>query len=258
MPAQKRLNVRSRGPVPSNAEVVADALREAIIKGWLPPGERIKEIPLSRQLGVSRGPIRDALRLLQHDGLVTIIPNKGAVVPKPNSLDVLEVYAMRAALGSLALRKLMLSDIAVPVSTLEKHFARLERAAQSKSGPNTAYADLAYQSAVVAASQLPRVIRQFDQLRWQVRIFMAVRDLRFDDKVSLIVDEIRDLHHAIAGQLETEAERLWREKFERWVRNFMDQMDEHFDRELWATLTSGMSAPDSPQRAPMQSRTRRA
>jgi len=89
MSTLERLPFRSRGPAPSNTEVVAEALREAIVKGWLPPGERIKEIPLAEQLGVSRGPIRDALRLLAHDGLVTIIPNRGAVVPTPTSADVL-------------------------------------------------------------------------------------------------------------------------------------------------------------------------
>ena len=108
--------------------MVADALREAIVKGWLAPGERVKEIPLAEQLGVSRGPIREALRLLAHDGLVTIIPNRGAVVPTPTSSDVLEVYAMRSALGSLALRKLMLEDTELPVRALERELARLARA----------------------------------------------------------------------------------------------------------------------------------
>jgi DNA-binding GntR family transcriptional regulator len=235
----ERLPVRSRGPAPSNTEVVADALREAIIKGWIRPGERIKEIPLSQQLGISRGPIREALRLLAHDGLVTIIPNRGAVVPTPTSADVLEVYAMRSALGSLALHKLMLDDAELPVTALEKELARLQRAVARNRSSQAADADLAYQSAIVAGAGLPRVARQFDQLTSQVRIFIGTRGLRFDDKLPLMLAEVRDLHLAIVGRNPSQAERLWREKFERWVRDFMDQMAAGFDQRLWVALTTG-------------------
>ena len=239
MSTDERLPFRSRGPAPSNTEVVADALREAIVKGWLAPGERIKEIPLSEQLGVSRGPIREALRLLAYDGLVTIIPNRGAIVPTPTPADVLEVYAMRSALGSLALRKLMLGDSELPVSALERELARLQRAVARNKAPQAADADLAYQSAIVSGAGLPRVARQFDQLTWQVRIFIRTRGLRFDDKLPLMLAEMRELHGVIAGRDPSGAERLWREKFERWVRDFMDQMAEEFDRPVWVALTNG-------------------
>jgi len=241
MSGVERLPFRSRGRAPSNTEVVADALREAIVKGWLRPGERIKEIPLSEQLGVSRGPIREALRLLAHDGLVTIIPNRGAIVPTPTSADVLEVYAMRSSLGSLALRKLMLGDAELPTAALERELGRFERAVARSKAPQAADADLAYQSAIVAGACLPRVARQFDQLTWQVRIFIGTRGLRFDDKLPLMLAEIRELHRAIVSRDPGTAERLWREKFERWVRDFMDQMAEGFDRPLWVALTNGES-----------------
>jgi DNA-binding GntR family transcriptional regulator len=239
MSTVERLPFRSSGPAPSNTEVVADALREAIVKGWLAPGERIKEIPLSEQLGVSRGPIREALRLLAHDGLVTIIPNRGAIVPTPTSSDVLEVYAMRSALGSLALRKLMLGGTELPSRALERELVRLERAVARDKAPQAADADLAYQSAIVAGAGLARVARQFDQLTWQVRIFIGTRGLRFDDKLGEMLAEIHELHGAIVGGDPDIAERLWREKFERWVRDFMDQMAEEFDRPLWVALTNG-------------------
>lgn len=239
MSGVERLPFRLRGPARSNTEVVADALREAIVKGWLRPGERIKEIPLSEQLGVSRGPIREALRLLAHDGLVTIIPNRGAIVPTPTAADVLEVYAMRSALGSLALHKLMLEHSELPVTALEKELGRFELAVARNRARQAADADLAYQSAIVAGAGLPRVTRQFDQLTWQVRIFIGTRGLRFDDKLPVMLAEVRGLHRAIVGRDPRKAERLWREKFERWVRDFMDQMAEEFDPDLWVALTNG-------------------
>ena len=72
-----------------------------------------------------------------------------------------------------------------------------------------------------------------------MRIFIRTRGLRFDDKLPLMLAEMRELHGAIASRDPSGAERLWREKFERWVRDFMDQMAEEFDRPLWVALTNG-------------------
>jgi DNA-binding GntR family transcriptional regulator len=251
------LGVTSFTPAPTNVELIADALREAIIKGQIPPGERIKEIPLARQLGVSRGPIREALRLLEHDGLVKIVPNRGAHVPKMTAADLLEVYAMRATLGSLALHKLMLERGKIPFAQLNRALGRFERAVARRDAPAAADADLAYQSAVVAASGLPRVTRQFEQLTWQVQIFICTMGIKFDDLLEQMLREVQELHGAIAGQSPGRAERLWREKFERWVCHFLDQMCEGFDRELWLALTSGTveresDVPTFGQRSPGQ------
>ena len=74
--------LRPRGPAPSNVDLALEAVREAIVGGRLRPGERIKEIPLAEELGFSRAPVRDAFRLLERDGLVELVPNRGAVVPE--------------------------------------------------------------------------------------------------------------------------------------------------------------------------------
>jgi DNA-binding GntR family transcriptional regulator len=240
--------MRSRGRAPSNVELVADALREAIVKGWLPPGERIKEVPVAAQLGVSRGPIREAMRLLEHDGLLTIIPNRGAIVPKPTMADVLEVYAMRSALGSLALHKLMLEGSEGSESALGRELVRFERAVERGKALRAAEADLAYQATVVTSAGMPRVTRQFDQLTWQVRIFISTMGVSYDDKLPQMLSEVRTLHKAIVGGAGGQAERLWREKFERWVRDFLDQMGDGFDRDLWVALTTGVVEPGARQK----------
>jgi DNA-binding GntR family transcriptional regulator len=139
----------------------------------------------------------------------------------------------------LALRKLMLGGTELPSRALERELVRLERAVARDKAPQAADADLAYQSAIVAGAGLARVARQFDQLTWQVRIFIGTRGLRFDDKLGEMLAEIHELHGAIVGGDPHIAERLWREKFERWVRDFMDQMAEEFDRPLWVALTNG-------------------
>jgi DNA-binding GntR family transcriptional regulator len=231
------VRLRSHGPAPSNVDLAAEALRDAIADGRIQPGERIKEIPLSRALGVSRGPIRDALRLLERDGLVELIPNRGAVVPAVRAVDVLEVYALRASLGSLALHKLMLEG-PVPERVLQRHLARLRDAVERGRSRHAADADLGYQAAIIAASGLPRVLAEFDRLTWQVRIFISTLEISVEEKLARILSEVEALHEAIVDRRQGDAERLWREKFEAWVRDLVELLPEDFDDELWGALTS--------------------
>jgi DNA-binding GntR family transcriptional regulator len=232
------LRLRSHGPAPSNVDLAAETLREAIADGRIQPGERIKEVPLSQALGISRGPIRDALRLLERDGLVELIPNRGAVVPEVRAVDVLEVYALRASLGSLALQKLMLEQ-RFPDDGLERALRRLRAAVDRGHARKAGDADLAYQSTIIAASGLNRVTREFERLTWQVRAFMTALDIGYEDKLSRILAEVEALHAAIAARDAPQAEALWREKYERWVRNLVELLPETFDEALWTALTSG-------------------
>ena len=162
--------VRACVPAPSNVVVVAEALREAIVQGRLKPGERIKEIPLAEQMGISRAPIRDALRLLQYDGLVKIVPNRGGIVPEVHAADVLEVYALRAAIGSLALHKLMIDKPGTALPELDAALRRFKRAVEQVNEQRAGEADLLFQSTIVEGSGLPRVAREWERLTWQVRM----------------------------------------------------------------------------------------
>jgi DNA-binding GntR family transcriptional regulator len=235
----------SKGPAPSNVDLALDAVRDAIVAGRLRPGERIKELPLAAELGFSRAPVRDALRLLDRDGLVRLVPNRGAVVPDLRAVDVLEVYALRAWLGTLALHKLMLDEGALRAALpgLERELARLVRAGERRREHDAAEADLAYQSAMVAASGLPRVTGQFDRLTWQVRMFLGALGLDLLETLPRVVGEVEALHGAIAARDAEAADRLWREKFERWIRDLVGRLEEDFDDELWAALTRGRPAP---------------
>jgi DNA-binding GntR family transcriptional regulator len=226
---------RPRGPAPSNVDLALDAVRDAIVSGRLRPGERIKEIPLADELGFSRAPVRDALRLLERDGLVTLVPNRGAIVPALGAVDVLEVYALRASLGTLALHKLMLDPEPLALAPLRRELARLERGRLSEA----IEADLAYQSEAVALAGLPRVAGEFDRLTWQVRMFLGALEIDVKPTLPRVIAEVRALHEAIEARDVISAERLWREKFERWIRDLVGRLEEDFDDGLWVALTRG-------------------
>jgi DNA-binding GntR family transcriptional regulator len=85
-------------------EQVIDHLREEILSSRLPPGTELGEVALARSLGISRGPLREALGQLTAEGLVTIVPRRGAVVTRLSRREFVDAYQVREALESLALR----------------------------------------------------------------------------------------------------------------------------------------------------------
>ncbi|GAB6085624.1 GntR family transcriptional regulator [Alkaliphilus crotonatoxidans] len=83
-------------------EIVFENLREAILEGKLEPGQRMMEIQLAEQLGVSRTPVREAIRKLELEGLVVMIPRKGAYVADVSIKDIMEVLEIRVVIEGLA------------------------------------------------------------------------------------------------------------------------------------------------------------
>jgi DNA-binding GntR family transcriptional regulator len=98
--------LQARDALVRNASVAAtELIREAIIDGTLEPGQRLKEEELARELGISRTPIREALLMLQAEGLVDAIPNRGAMVRVHTSVDLEDLYQLRALLEGYAARR---------------------------------------------------------------------------------------------------------------------------------------------------------
>lgn len=86
-------------------EYVAHRIREAILKGYFKPGQRLDQTELAERLGVSRSPVRDALRRLAAEGLVTMHPHRGAMVAELSPEELEEIYLIRRVLEGLAARQ---------------------------------------------------------------------------------------------------------------------------------------------------------
>lgn len=114
-----------RGSLVQNASVAAtELIREAIVDGRLEPGMRLKEEELARELGISRTPIREALLMLQAEGLVDAIPNRGAMVRVHTAEDLDDLYQLRALLEGYAARR---AAIRISEEQLEELRASCER-----------------------------------------------------------------------------------------------------------------------------------
>lgn len=201
---------------------IVEQLRQAIITGAIPPDSRLVELDLAQRFEVSRGPIREALRRLELLGLVTLRPNRGAVVRTISAEDVLEVYVLRAALGVVAIRQLIGADLVT--DEVAARLTMLEQRARRKSVRRrqslVVESDLAFQSGIIDACGLPRVIARFAETTDEVKLFVTTSGIVYPD-LDQIVDDHAQLLAAILDKDADRAVALWRARMHTAVEEFL-------------------------------------
>ena len=116
------------------ADTVFGQIRTAIVRGDLPPGSKVNEPQLSKQYGISRGPLREAIRRLEGCKLVEITPNVGAKVVSLNSKQAIEIYEIRESLEGLACRLAASHATADDCLKLRELLANHEKQIESENG----------------------------------------------------------------------------------------------------------------------------
>ena len=220
----------------STVDAAAASVRNAIATGALKPGERIKEIPVAASLGLSRGPVREALRLLVEEGLVTIIPNVGASVAEVRYQDLMELYAQRLALGALALRSIAgrghLDDAAARLH-------ELARAVRCKDAAAAVEVDLVFQDVLIRSSSLQRTVRLFERTTIQLRVYAGMLGVDYTRHLPAMHREDSQLLELVRTGDLPGLQALWRSKLEGWLEVFVVQVGEPFDLHLWRTIYVG-------------------
>ncbi|AGW89021.1 MULTISPECIES: GntR family transcriptional regulator [Cupriavidus] len=115
-------------------EQIADSIFTAIANGEYAPGERIREEGLAEQFAVSRGPVREALRILEKDSVVNILPNKGAHVTQLSIKEVADIFEIRGKLSGTMISRLSTEEAAQLAATIEADVRALETLAQEPDG----------------------------------------------------------------------------------------------------------------------------
>jgi DNA-binding GntR family transcriptional regulator len=133
-------------------EGIREQLIDDILSGRLPPGARIVETKLAQQLGVSQGPVREALRDLELFGFVVSSPFRGTQVRKISTDDLLEIYPVRAALEGVAARDAAIRIDEATLTELEDLISTMRDAASRKDQRAHVNADYAFHHAIVKAS----------------------------------------------------------------------------------------------------------
>ncbi len=180
----------------STAEIVADRIRTAIMRGTFGPGTQLGEVDLASRLGVSRGPLREAMQRLVAEGLLRSERHRGLFVRELGADDVRDVYIARTAVERAAALLVVAGDRSVAAGRLTGALAAMEAAARAGDPVALADADHDFHAELVAASGSPRLRRMTDGLLVETRMCLAALQDTGPPAPDL-VDEHRVLRDAV-------------------------------------------------------------
>lgn len=162
-------------------EATADLIRERILLGSLEPGVRLVEADIARQLGTSRGPVREALAMLRAEGLTYEEPGRGSYVMRLDKADIEQIYEVRAGLESAAAHLLIERENAEAISALETVVERMRTAARSGDRVEFIEADLALHEELCSRCGNERLYRMWAS---QTQLLRTIVRLEVDKLVS--------------------------------------------------------------------------
>ena len=188
-------------------DVVFKTLRRGILTGELKPGERLMEIHLANRLGVSRTPIREAIRKLELEGLVTMVPRRGAEVANITEKNLKDVLEVRQALESLAIELACDRITGEEKDGLKANLDQVESAVRTGDTGAIASADVAFHDAIVEASGNARLVQLVSNLGEQMYRyrFEYIKDIT---KHSQIMSEHRIMYESIMEKNQEKAAQI--------------------------------------------------
>jgi DNA-binding GntR family transcriptional regulator len=188
-------------------EVVFETLREAIIGGILGPGERLMEAQLAEELGVSRTPVREAIRKLELEGFVAMIPRRGAYVAGISLKDITDVFEVRGALEALATVLAAERITEKELEELERILVRKAELIEQQNIPLFIESDIKFHEILYQSSRNQRLIQILTNLQDEVHRFRSV-SLAYPGRMREALDEHRKVVEALADRDVARAEAL--------------------------------------------------
>ncbi len=148
---------------------VADAIRHAIVQGTLRPGQRVIERELADELQVSRLPIREAIRMLEHEGLIISVPRKGTFIVEITDNDIVEIFSLRAALEGLAARLVTQRASQAEIASLQRLVDDMAVAGARRNIPRLWEIDTRFHTSLCQLAANSRLLKHWELLftQWQ-------------------------------------------------------------------------------------------
>ena len=191
-------------------DVVFNTLRQAILKGELEPGERLMEIQLAERLGVSRTPIREAIRKLELEGLVLMIPRKGAEVAKISEKSLRDVLELRRSLEELAIELACQRMTEEEIDELEDAQRAFRKAVDSKDVMLMAETDEKYHEIIYQGTKNSLLVQILNNLREQMYRY-RLEYIKDADKRQILLIEHDNILKAVRNRKVAEAKAAMRE-----------------------------------------------
>lgn len=175
---------------------VGHRIRSRILSGDLRDGVRIVERDLAAEMGTSRGPIRDALRILELEGFVITTPRRGTRVASLTTADALEILAIRKALEPVAVGFLLDRNDAAHFARLDAVIARLEDAAAADDWQAAIAVDLEFHTLIFELSGQRRLLRIWDSLKTPMSALFGKLHLHYQN-----IAEVPARHRALLASI---------------------------------------------------------
>lgn len=188
-------------------DVVFKTLREAILTGELEPGERLMEIKLADKLGVSRTPIREAIRKLEIEGLVNMTPRKGAVVAEISEEDLQNVLEVRRVLEKLAVELACNKIKPQEIAELKSNLKAFTTAISKNNPTEIAKIDVEFHDIIYKATHNGRLIQILSNIREQMYRY-RLEYIKDQDTRHTVVRDHENLINAISGKNIEEAKKI--------------------------------------------------
>lgn len=180
-------------------DVVFNTLREAILHGELQPGERLMEISLANRLGVSRTPVREAIRKLELEGLVIMVPRKGAQVAQITEKDLNDVLEVRLGLEELVMRFACERIDDEQLKEIAEAAGRFEQLMESNDVTALAQADVQFHERIYDATQNKRLVQIISNIREQMYRY-RIEYLKDSTARENLVKEHRGIYQALKNK----------------------------------------------------------
>lgn len=193
MPGRFELNMDEYLPL---RDVVFQALRKAILTGELKPGERLMEIHLADELGVSRTPIREAIHKLELEGLVTMLPRRGAQVAEISERGLRDVLEVRRALDTFCAELASERITDEEKEALKRACEEFERATKTHDATVIAKSDVAFHDIIIKATGNERMVMMINNLAEQVYRY-RFEYIKDESQHGRLIEEHRALMNAI-------------------------------------------------------------
>jgi Transcriptional regulators len=196
MPRLQPIQLHSYKPL---RELVFEAIREAILDGRLAPGERLMEAQLAEDLGVSRTPVREAIRQLELAGFVVMIPRRGAYVADISLKDVADVFEIRGALEALAASLAAERASDEEIEEMERLLVEIGKAVEERNVERMIELDTRFHDHLYRSSRNERLGQILSTLREQIQRFRT-QTLSNPARMRVALDEHRALVEALAAR----------------------------------------------------------
>jgi DNA-binding GntR family transcriptional regulator len=204
----------------STAAIIADQLRSAIMYGSLPPGSQMGEADLAAKLGVSRGPLREAMQRLVQEGLLRSERHRGLFVIDMDAADVRDVYQARLAIERAACQLIMQGNRGEAMAALSAALDGILAAAASRDRIAMSDADQAFHQALVACSGNSRLVRMAQTLLVETRMCLSALQAHYPEPDELVAE-----HRALVDAIADGDERLLLDLIERHMLDSIDRLN---------------------------------